>query len=118
MLCRYPVLLLPCCKKSPVLFCHKTGILQQSIIRSGDRAPAVVDARGDPLERLVEEAVGALGEARLDPVDRAAEVGEAGADQERVVGDVGGLDPGGVHELREDPLVRRDRAPAPGPGRG
>jgi hypothetical protein len=45
-------------------------------------------------------------------VERLTEALEARADQERVVGHVRGLDPCVVEELREDPLVGGDRAPA------
>ena len=69
-------------------------------------------ARRGALERLVEEAVGALGEARLGDVEGAAEVGEAGADQERVVGAVGGLDARLAHHLGDDRVGVRDRDPA------
>ncbi len=69
-------------------------------------------AGGGPLEGLVEEPVRALREARLDPVERAPEVAEAGADQEGVVGAVGGLDIGLGHHLRDDRVEVGDRDPA------
>ena len=78
----------------------------------GQQVALDLAARGGPLERLVEEAVGALREARLDPVDGAPEVGEARADQERVVGAVGGLDAGLAHHLGDDRVGVGDRDPA------
>ena len=73
-------------------------------------------ARGRALERLVEEAVGALRVARARPVERAAEVREARADQERVVGAVAGLDARLPERLGHDRLEVGDRDPA-GPDR-
>ena len=69
-------------------------------------------ARGGALERLVEEAVGALGVARPRPVECAPEVGKARPDQERVVRAVGGLDAGLAQGLGDDRVVVGDRDPA------
>ena len=84
---------------------HRVAQLGQQVAL--DRA-----ARRRALERLVEEAVGALRVARLHEVERAAEVGEARSHQERVVGAVGGLDPGLAEHLGHDRLVVLDRNPA------
>src|ERR671922_100285 len=63
------------------------------------------------LERLVEEAIGALRVTRARIIERSPEVGKARADQERVVGAVGGLDPGLAQYLGDDRVEIGDRDP-------